>query len=151
MEWEVIPWEVEDEFELIMNLIQETGNASGTSFQAETRLEVCLRMMSAYNRITKGEASLSHAEAGVVWKSVVAEAQQGDHAFNDELPALSEFLMVAKSSLLKKLVDYQKTLKFAPRVVSSSVMQNVMAMALGDDGRGHVTFRLDPSFITIIK
>ena len=112
----MIPWEVEDEFELIMNLILETGKAAGTSFQAETRLEVRLRMMSAYNRITKGEASLSHAEAGVVWKSVVAEAQQGDHAFNDELPALSEFLMVAKSSLLEKLVDYQKTLKFVPRV-----------------------------------
>ena len=34
MEWEVIPWAVEDEFELIMNLIQETGNAAGTSFQS---------------------------------------------------------------------------------------------------------------------
>jgi hypothetical protein len=149
MLWEVVPWEVEDAFPLIMDLVQEAGNAAGTSVQHETRLEVCLKMVASYKRQSKG-ADLTDIESAVIWKKVVEETQSNDHEFNDELPDLAEFLKHTKYDMLGKLVDYQKSLKFVPRTVPASVMTAVMKLALGEDGRGHQTFKLDLSFYNIL-
>ena len=40
IEWEVLPWQVEDKFGDVMELFQESGNNKNMLAQGESRLEV---------------------------------------------------------------------------------------------------------------
>lgn len=143
MEWEVVPWEVEDEFDLIMDLIQETGNAATTTAQQETRLEICLKMTSSFNRSTSLRNNMTDTETDEVWTKVIQEARRGGSDFADEIPDLANFLKNSKTEQLHELVDFQKSLSFNPRIVNASIMHQVMKVPLGEDGLGHQDLKMD--------
>ena len=140
--WEVIPWEVEDDFPMIMDLIQEGGNAALTAAQRETKLEMCLKIEMQFARMSDGKI-LSQEDNKKVWDTIIADAVATDTDFADEIPDLAEFVQATDPKQLLELVDFQKSILHAPRTISASLMQQIMTIPLGEDGKGFQEVRME--------
>jgi hypothetical protein len=149
MTWEVVPWEVEDEFEYTMDLIQESGNAALTTAQQETRLEICLKMLNTYTRLSRG-VDLTDEEAAPLWQQVLQEAVRGEPEFVDEVPDMLEFVKLVTRDELQELVDFTKPLKHSPRTCNPLVLSALMKLPLGEDGQGHRVLKMDHKLINTI-
>ena len=140
-EWDVVVWAAEDAFDGIMDLLQEAGNAGQQIAQAETRMELCLKIHGSakrYKNIVKEED---------LWKKVERDALRGKPAFRNEVPDLCVYVKHMSGSiesphLLLDIVSFGRTLK-TPRVITGSILAGLATAVLGEDGVGCMLFRMD--------
>ena len=112
--WNIIRWEVEDEFPFLMDLVQEAGNASQALAQCESRTEIMMKLHGVAARLFADEDNLRNADE--TWDKVLSEALRGKPAFAEEVPDLLKFIKSLSGGLgsptyLLALRDFQRSLK----------------------------------------
>ena len=87
--WNIIRWEVEEEFPFIMDLVQEAGNRSQALAQCESREEIMLKLHNVAERLFADDRNWDDVDG--TWERVKAEAMRGKPSFVDEVDYLLKF------------------------------------------------------------
>ena len=122
IEWDIVHWQVEDEFPAIMDLFQQAGNQRNMLSKGESRLEVLMKMHAAakrrFNEFDKrhdGDDATS-AEVEELWESVRKVAMRGNPPFYEEIGDLLDFVRYLSGGMedpiyLHVMRDFIRTLK----------------------------------------
>ena len=87
-QWDVVSWQTEEAFPLLMNLLQEAGNLVQAVCMDETRWQVALKMYGTAKRLRQ-TTDMSDSDIAVI---VEREATRGSPRFAHELRDLNTYV-----------------------------------------------------------
>ena len=105
--WDVVFWQVEEEFGSIMDLFQETGNQKNMLVNGDSRLEIIMKMHGAAKRgIAKLGLDATEAMQEEMWVRVKRDAMRSNHSYKEEIADLVDFVRNLSGGVVEPIYIY---------------------------------------------